>query len=35
MGLDLRHILEIGPEEYAGGLAMGWGEEMMAIKDNS
>lgn len=35
VGLDLRHILEIGPEEHAGGLAMGWGEEMMAIKDNS
>jgi hypothetical protein len=31
----LRHILEIGPEEHAGGLAMGWVEEMMAVKDNS
>lgn len=33
--LDLRHILKIEPEEHAGGLAMGWSEEMMAIKDNS
>lgn len=31
----MRHILEIGPEEHAGGLAMGWVEEMMAVKDNS
>lgn len=35
MGVDLRHILEIGPEEHAGGLAMEWVEEMMAVKDNS
>lgn len=28
----MRHILEIGPEEHAGGLAMEWVEEMMAVR---
>lgn len=32
---EFQYILEVGPEEHAIGLAMGWGEEMMTIKDNS
>lgn len=32
---DFQCIVEVGPEGHAIGLAMGWGEEMMTIKDNS
>lgn len=34
LGSELRSILEIGSEEHAGGLHIGWGEERMDIEDN-